>query len=114
MFSRARLTRTHGILMVSGLLTLATLAPTAGAQTSGEGALLNKSGAVAVYGKAPRRAVDGARALLNRADTGESAVVEARTAVRSAPRGAKAVDGRRALLGTFEASSARANAAPRQ
>jgi hypothetical protein len=113
MFSRVRLTRTHGISMVSGLLALATLVPPASAQTSGERALLNKSGAVAVDVKAPRRTVDGARALLNRAETGESAVVEARSAARSAPGDAKAVDGRRALLGTFEASSARAKVAPR-
>jgi len=89
----------------------------AAAQTTGERALLNNVDAgAAIKAQAPQRAVrsrsiDGPQALLNRPSAEEALADPTAAADRSAPVAADSVDGRRALLGTLEASAPRASSA---
>jgi hypothetical protein len=92
------------LLVISGLLGLS-LATPAGAETTGERALLNQAGPqVVVERKAQAHAVDGAQALLNHAGSSEAPLDwSGETSGRGSAQ-ALSVDGQRALLGVRSAA----------
>ena len=94
-----------------GLLGLGGMALPAGAQITGERALLNRFNA-GVAAKAQvadrqtqRRNIDGSRALLNRLGADETPLAQRTVVGPSTPAGAQPVDGHRALLGRRETSA---------
>jgi hypothetical protein len=116
---RHTLLHTRRTVVLSGSLLLGSLAVPAGAETTGERALLNKSQTAVItrsVSAAPNRGViDGVRALLNRPAADETVIafqpsIVPGTAAADAPR----VSGERALLGRIELSSSAAVRARRQ
>ena len=118
MLTRYPFSRMPRTLVAFGFLGLWGMALPAGAQITGERALLNKFNAgVAAKAQvadrqAERRNIDGSRALLNRLGADETPVVQTTGVGPSTPAGAQPVDGHRALLGRPETSAPLSSGAP--
>jgi hypothetical protein len=118
MLTRSPFSRTPRTLVAFGFLGLWGMALPAGAQITGERALLNKFNA-GVAAKAQvadrqtrRRNIDGSRALLNRLGADETQLAQRADVGSSTPAGAEPVDGHRALLGRPETSATLTSRAP--
>lgn len=105
-------------LAATVVIGLSSLVLPAGAQSTGERALLNKfntgvaAKAQVADRQAERRNIDGSRALLNRRGAGETPLVLTTAAGPTTPAGAQPVEGHRALLGRPETSATLTSRAP--
>ena len=101
-------------LAASALFSLAVVVPAGAGEITGERALLNTSTAArTVVPDNPAPPVDGARALLNRPDPAEVGAATKTVAGAWTGAEARAVDGRRALLGALDGGPAPIATGPR-